>query len=81
MMKLCLVCALLMSLLFFLLSPGVFLTLTTHKKSGCGYWMELQNEDGGCATSYEAVGIHTAVFFFLTFASCCLVCKCFKVKA
>ena len=81
MMKLCLVCALLMSLLFFLLSPGVFLTLTTNKKSGCGYWMELKNKDGGCATSYEAVLVHTVVFFFLTFASCYLVCNCMKVKA
>jgi hypothetical protein len=79
MMKLCLVCALLMSLLFFLLSPGVLLTLPPNKN--CDAWMELKNKEGGCATSYEAVLVHTAVFFLLAFMASYLVCNCMKVKA
>jgi hypothetical protein len=60
------------TLLFFLLSPGVILTLppTPNKDSGadqCGVWFQLGAGKHGCATNWPAVVLHTLLFGLLMY--------------
>ncbi len=49
--------------LFFILSPGILVTLPPKKD--CGMWMQTINGNGGCATSLVAVAVHALVFVVL----------------
>jgi len=48
------------AILFFILSPGVLLTLPAGK--GCPPLMALSKKKGSCATSFEAVAVHALVW-------------------
>jgi hypothetical protein len=50
-------------ILFFVLSPGVLVTLPPVK--GCGMWMQTTNGNGGCGSSITAVAVHALVFVVL----------------
>ena len=52
--------AFLLALLFFLLSPGVLLTLPPGHN--CGAFLQMQDHEN-CATSYWAALVHAFVFF------------------
>ena len=52
--------AFLLALLFFVLSPGVLLTLPPGHN--CGAFLQMQDHEN-CATSYLAAGVHSVVFF------------------
>lgn len=54
--------ALVAAILFFILSPGVVLTLPPT--SGCGSFAQLGSNQS-CATSYTAVGLHALVFLIV----------------
>lgn len=49
--------------LFFLLSPGVIVTIPGVK--GCSMWLNISNNKAGCATSLQAVALHTFVYVIL----------------
>jgi hypothetical protein len=62
------------TLLFFLLSPGVLVTLPpTHNADGtadkdkCGILLQLAHGKGGCATNWAAVILHTLLFGLIMF--------------
>lgn len=66
-----LICSLIMGLLFFVLSPGILLTLPPS--SGCsGVFMQLKDYKDECATSYAAAAVHAVVFALVVFAICYL---------
>lgn len=52
--------------LFFVLSPGVLITLPAQKTdcngNKCSMWAQTVNGKGGCATSILAVAVHTLIF-------------------
>ena len=48
------------AILFFLLSPGVVLTLPANK--GCALFMALSNGKVACATSFVAAAVHALVW-------------------
>lgn len=50
--------------LFFVLSPGVLVTLPPSK-NGCGMWMQTTNGNGGCGTSITAVAVHALIFVII----------------
>lgn len=64
----CLACALVSAALFFVLSPGVLLTLPPACKKQT--FMALKDHKGECATSYEAVAVHAVIFGVLCFLVC-----------
>ena len=82
----CLMASLVFGALFFALSPGVLLTLPpTHllfkeAEGACthnGLWVQIAQrggEGGCCATSYQAVAVHTVVFMLLVFICCWFGC-------
>ena len=78
----CLVCALVMGVLFFALTPGVLLTIPPSpipQGMSCKYdgWVVQLGTDkyaGGCATSWAAAGVHAAVFAVLAFILCWFTC-------
>lgn len=53
--------------LFFVLSPGVLITLPP-KGNGCSMWGQTINGKGGCATSITAVAVHALIFVILFLA-------------
>lgn len=62
------------TLLFFLLSPGVLVTLPptpntdkTAEADKCGLWFQLGAGKHGCATNWPAVILHTLLFGLLMF--------------
>lgn len=87
----CALMALVSAVLFFILSPGVLLTLPKAKGTGCGVFMQLakpqkktgessapssaDREQGGCATSYAACAVHALIFGLLMFGVCFMMCK------
>jgi hypothetical protein len=68
-----LVCAVVCAVLFFLLSPGVLLTLPPVCKGG--FLMQLKEKKGGCATSYTAAAVHALVFGVVCFFVCQMSCN------
>lgn len=81
----CLMASLVFGALFFALSPGVLLTLPpTHllfkeAEGSCthnGLWVQIaqMGGEGCCATSYQAVAVHTVVFMLLVFICCWFGC-------
>lgn len=54
--------ALIAAALFFIMSPGVLLTLPPN--SGCGPFIQLSSSHS-CATSYEAASIHALIFLIV----------------
>ena len=87
----CALMALVSAVLFFILSPGVLLTLPKAHGTGCGVFMQLakpkktagangvpsqvDREQGGCATSYAACAVHALLFGLLMFGLCFFMCK------
>lgn len=70
-----LICALVLSVFFFALSPGVLLTLPPNKN--CDVVMQL-HKGGGCSTSYEAALVHSVVFFVVAFLVLYMGCSMLK---
>jgi hypothetical protein len=65
-----------LAVLFFVLSPGVLLTLPPVKKckNKKGSWhTQLSQKQNGCATSWASVGVHSVLFGLLAalFLECC----------
>jgi Protein of unknown function (DUF3339) len=54
--------ALVAAILFFILTPGVLLTIPPA--SGCGLFVQL-TKNKSCSTSYMAAGVHTLVFLIV----------------
>lgn len=52
--------------LFFVLSPGVLITLP--KRDNCSMWAQTINGNGGCATSITAVAVHALIFVIIFLA-------------
>ncbi len=50
-------------ILFFVLSPGVLITIPTNKN--CSMWAQTTNGNGGCATSITAVAVHALLFVLI----------------
>lgn len=69
-MEKCAMCAAVCGLLFFVLSPGVLLTIPTGK--GCKTFMALKNAKSECATSYKAAAVHALLFALCCFGVCML---------
>lgn len=57
--------------LFFIISPGVLITLPAQKTdcngNKCSMWAQTINGNGGCATSILAVFVHAIIFAVLFF--------------
>ena len=71
--KKCLACAGAGAFLFFVLSPGVLLTLPPKCK---GKWLlALKDDKNCCSTSYFAAFIHAIVFAIVSFFLCFFLCK------
>lgn len=64
----CLLCAVVLAVLFFVLSPGVLLTLPPCK--GGKVLLSLQDDKDNCSTSYTAAAVHALVFGVLVFLLC-----------
>lgn len=63
-----LVCGLLAGVLFFILTPGVLLTLPPE--NGCDIFVQLGKHNGGCATGWGPAVVHSVVFAFVMFLIC-----------
>ena len=71
----CLICALVGGVLFFVLSPGVLLTLPPTCRGKVFVALKDQEKDSGaCATSYSAVAVHSVVFGLVMFLICFFMC-------
>jgi hypothetical protein len=68
-----LICAGILSVLFFLLSPGVLLTLPPN--NSCNVFMQLHKNNDECATSYQAALVHSVVFFIVALLVIHMVCS------
>ena len=55
-----LLCSFILALLFFVLSPGVLLTLPPSHN--CGPFLQMHDHEN-CATSLAAAAVHSVVFF------------------
>jgi hypothetical protein len=64
----CVICSLVCGILFFALTPGVLLTLPP--KCNKKVFLALKDNKHGCATSYEAAGVHAVVFALVMFIIC-----------
>jgi hypothetical protein len=67
-MEKCLVCAFVGAVLFFVLSPGVLLTLPP--KCNNKVFLALKDDKQGCSTSYMAAFVHSLVFGVVMFLLC-----------
>jgi len=69
----CLACSIVGAVLFFVLSPGVLLTLPPkcHNK----VFLALKDDKNCCSTSYAAAGVHALVFGLVLFLLCFFICK------
>lgn len=70
----CLVCAVVSAVLFFVLTPGVLLTLPPCKNGSV--FLALQKEkkkNDVCVTSYEAAAVHALVFGVVMFLVCLMM--------
>ncbi len=65
-----LVCSIVGAILFFVLSPGVLLTLPPKCH---GKVLVALKDDNCCSTSYAAAGVHAVVFGIVMFLIC-LMC-------
>lgn len=83
----CSIVSLVFGILFFVLSPGVLLTLPPsssifpeEKALDCnngGVFAQIGNgggRGGACATTYAAVAVHSVVFMLIVFACCWFGC-------
>lgn len=80
----CSIVSLVFGILFFVLSPGVLLTLPPsssifpEEKELCNGGVFVQmgtgGRGGGCATTYAAVAVHSVVFMLLVFVCCWFGC-------
>lgn len=81
----CSIVSLVFGILFFVLSPGVLLTLPPSTsifpeekelcKGGVFFQMgTVGGRGGGCATTYAAVAVHSVVFMLLVFVCCWFGC-------
>lgn len=64
----CFLFAVVTATLFFVLSPGVLLTLPPC--NGGKVLLSLQDDNDNCATSYTAAAVHALVFGVLVFLLC-----------
>lgn len=68
----CVVCAVVLAVMFFLLSPGVLVTLPPKCKGKAIMPIVV---DKGCATSHEAALVHALIFGVLAWLVLCWCCK------
>lgn len=68
----CFILAIISGVLFFLLSPGVLVTLPQTKKD-CEITQQIKKLS--CATSYEAAGTHAGIFTLIIFCISLLFIK------
>lgn len=66
----CFICALVSAVLFFLLSPGVLLTLPPCKNGSIFMTLNKDKNNDKCVTSYEAAAVHALVFGVVMFLIC-----------
>lgn len=66
-MEKCFSCALFCAIFFFILSPGVVLTLPPECK---GKVFTVLKDEKCCATSYKAAAVHALVFGLVCFFIC-----------
>ena len=73
----CLLCSVISTALFFMLSPGVLLTLPPTHNTQCDgeILMVLNKSNDECATSYAAAAVHAVIFGVLMFLMCMFICK------
>ena len=67
-MRNCLVLTLVGTVLFFVLSPGILLTLPP--KCDGKTLAAMSDDENGCATSYSSVVVHSVVFALVVYGVC-----------
>jgi hypothetical protein len=83
----CFLCSLMFGALFFVLSPGVLVTLPPTSAvsvipadgvcNNQGIWLQIAQRKGiggMCATSYPAVAVHSVIFMVIVFCCCWFGC-------